>query len=759
MYHGIANDALKDSLEIKPKNTRRKKRPWFSPFLCDLKKKMHEVFTKIKTLARKKQSPNANLLARYTSIRALYHKYLKSEEYKYVLEGVGELIDSVENEGLVKIYKSAKSIGGTECIDLEKFLKYCKKLFSSECDQNPNPIASCENDSHPVTVEITVEEVLGSLGKFKSKAKSISGLSTADLKSIKTDIAPYLTRYYNLILRQRASFSKAYLESALFFLFKGEGEREPENHRTIFVQNPILKTFMSVLKNRIANFAESEKVYPPLQFGFRTKRSTFAATAILHQIVKERLDNKKRTYCCFIDLRKCFDSIDRSKLFKKLQIVGLPYRLCEIIHEIYSNLRSTIRSGSFLSDEFLSEIGLLQGCCLSSVLFLLFAFDIESCFSHKGINLGKYHVQFLMFADDLVLICETAEELQEAINNFMRYCDENGLTLNAKKTKVVIFHKGRAPKASFTAGEKQLDVENSFKYLGFNVTCQLSFTKHAEYLNVKARSKIGYLFAKLPLRELPLKIVLDIWNIYILPIYRYGLPMWLSKCSDSVLKEIDSVFLKYVKIYLGVPRHANNAITYFITETEPFSHTLKRLAPQCLGGLTFPEEFDGVNLDFLNLSYTCTYNVYEDIPSWFWVSRTFFAIPRNSGYRKKLCRQIYDLDHTDFCSNTKFHHKVLLGCTCRYCGKRMSNYHSRICTGNNLRKTVLALPRLLTKDYKNLRQPKIVLPNLTVKDCQNIRQPKILLTPIKTDPNIGVSQNSKRKRIKNKKYLGDEWTI
>ena len=72
---------------------------------------------------------------------------------------------------------------------------------------------------------------------------------------------------------------------------------------------------------------------------------------------------------------------------------------------------------------------------------------------------------------------------------------------------------------------------------------------------------------------------------------------------------------------------------------------------------------------------------------------------------------------------------------------------------------MLALPRLLTKDYKNLRQPKIVLHNLTAKDCQNIRQPKILLTPIKTDPNIGVSQNSKRKRIKNKKYLGDEWTI
>ena len=254
-----------------------------------------------------------------------------------------------------------------------------------------------------------------------------------------------------------------------------------------------------------------------------------------------------------------------------------------------------------------------------------------------------------MLADDLLLICETPEELQSALKNFLKYCEENSLTLNAIKTKVLVFHKGKMLKHTCIAGPKQLEILNSFKYLGFNLSCQPSFSAHAEYLNIEARSRIGHLLARLPIRQLPLNIVLQIWRICILPFYRSGLLMWLATCSKSMLKEIDTVFLKYIKLYLEVPRHANNAITYFITQKEPFSKTLMKLAPHCLGGLSFPEELHGIDLDILNMRYQCTYDVYREMPTWFWRSRTFFAIPKNSHYRRKLCLQLFDLSHKDYC--------------------------------------------------------------------------------------------------------------
>jgi hypothetical protein len=47
-----------------------------------------------------------------------------------------------------------------------------------------------------------------------------------------------------------------------------------------------------------------------------------------------------------------------------------------------------------------------------------------------------------MFADDLVLVSKSASGLQTALNNLSNYCNKWGLTVNLKKTKVIIFNKG-----------------------------------------------------------------------------------------------------------------------------------------------------------------------------------------------------------------------------------------------------------------------------------------------------------------------------
>ena len=181
-------------------------------------------------------------------------------------------------------------------------------------------------------------------------------------------------------------FPSEWLESSLFFIYKGEGSKEdPAKHRTISIQNPILKAFLSILKGRIAAFAEKHGIYPTFQFGFRAKRSTFTAAAIMYEIIKERLKSKQRTYACFVDFQKCFDKIDRGAFYKKLQIIGIPYEICEILHHIYANMKSFIWSGAQYSDYFLSQIGLPQGCCFSPVGFLLYSYDLGNCFTHKGV--------------------------------------------------------------------------------------------------------------------------------------------------------------------------------------------------------------------------------------------------------------------------------------------------------------------------------------------------------------------------------------
>ena len=181
------------------------------------------------------------------------------------------------------------------------------------------------------------------------------------------------------------------------------------------------------------------------------------------------------------------------------------------------------------------------------MLFLIFSHDIGDCYTHRGIKLGESFIPFLQYADDLVILCETAEELQTQINNLVKYCEENFLLLNTKKTKVMIFHKGLLPKQDIFLNDIILEVVNKFKYLGFPFSCQLSFSTHLQNLNSKARSRIGLLFSRLPINRLPLALALKIFDIYVLSIYRYGLPMWINSCSITAMKELDSVYLKYLK--------------------------------------------------------------------------------------------------------------------------------------------------------------------------------------------------------------------
>ena len=64
------------------------------------------------------------------------------------------------------------------------------------------------------------------------------------------------------------------------------------------------------------------------------------------------------------------------------------------------------------------------------------------------------------------------------MNRLMEYCKNNYLTLNEKKTKVMVLHKGILPVSYFYIDRVEIEIVKEFKYLGFIFTCQLSFSKH-----------------------------------------------------------------------------------------------------------------------------------------------------------------------------------------------------------------------------------------------------------------------------------------
>jgi hypothetical protein len=123
-----------------------------------------------------------------------------------------------------------------------------------------------------------------------------------------------------------------------------------------------------------------------------------------------------------------------------------------------------------LTPTFLCHIEVKQGCPLNPLLFDLFIDGLE-----KQLNalegdappiLGQLAVRLLLYADDLALMSHTPVGLQKQLDVLQAFCCEHQLTVNVKKTKVLVFKARKSVCQAFQYEGKAIEQLNSFKYLG-----------------------------------------------------------------------------------------------------------------------------------------------------------------------------------------------------------------------------------------------------------------------------------------------------
>ena len=135
----------------------------------------------------------------------------------------------------------------------------------------------------------------------------------------------------------------------------------------------------------------------------------------------------------------------------------------------------------------------------------------------------------LLYADDVVLLSETAEGLQNSLDKLCLYCTCNkwGLEINLKKTKSLVFNcTGKINHASFKLNNCPIDKARQYTYLGINFSASGSFTdaKHDLYKRgLKALFKIYKIFKG---HKPKIKTLLHIFDHTVKPILTYGSEIW-----------------------------------------------------------------------------------------------------------------------------------------------------------------------------------------------------------------------------------------
>ena len=155
------------------------------------------------------------------------------------------------------------------------------------------------------------------------------------------------------------------------------------------------------------------------------------------------LAEDKQIYGCFIDFRKAFDNIDRYSLWYKLLKFCIKGKMHYAIKSLYENVKCSIKldGGNVFTDMFPVSLGLKQGCKISPTMFNIYINDLcaELNTIGKGIKVGDDYVSLLMYADDIILMSNTARGLQSLLDCLDNWCRKWNMHINENKTKVVHF--------------------------------------------------------------------------------------------------------------------------------------------------------------------------------------------------------------------------------------------------------------------------------------------------------------------------------
>ena len=94
-----------------------------------------------------------------------------------------------------------------------------------------------------------------------------------------------------------------------------EGDKEcASNYRGITLLSNVGKIFAGILERRLSIWCEQKKIFEQEQAGFRKGRTATDHIFSLAEIIRRRKNERKPTFCCFLDIRKAYDTVERWSL-------------------------------------------------------------------------------------------------------------------------------------------------------------------------------------------------------------------------------------------------------------------------------------------------------------------------------------------------------------------------------------------------------------------------------------------------------------
>ena len=415
----------------------------------------------------------------------------------------------------------------------EKCEEHFKALFA-KVDANIDQVLQKVNCpiNEFLNREITLSELKSVIKRLAyKKAVGPDSIANEFLKTAPPNLLRIILKFLNLNLRQGLTCKK-WCQDLIALIHKDGDKSDPNNYRGICVMNALLKVLCTLLNDRLTEYCKDKQLINNAQIGFvqlcRTSDHIFTLKSVVNKYVTYQ--KGKKLYTCFVDFQKAFDSVWHEALFRKLENLGINGNFLQIIKNIYNNTECAVKINGRGTKYFKYKKGVQQGNPLSPLLFNLFINDIFKAVKNDArVTLdGQNYFNALMYADDLIIIATSPEELQRSLDGLSEYCEKWKLNVNVKKTKCMTFSKrSNIKQHHFHINNTNIQNVREYKYLGITINASnCSFAPTLTNLSQKANRAIFAITSKLPFKKAPIKTILKLFNSCIEPILTYGSEIW-----------------------------------------------------------------------------------------------------------------------------------------------------------------------------------------------------------------------------------------